>query len=91
VVQEATEPGVSSEFAETLRLTASLVDVNLDTSRWGVSARMSRRLTKHIYASLRYTYNEQTSKATTAGSTSDFSNHLVSLGVQYKFDRWRLW
>ena len=52
---------------------------------------MSRRLTKHIRASLRYRYNEQSSKADTAGSSSDFKNHLVTLGVQYDFDRWHLW
>jgi hypothetical protein len=91
VVGPATEPGVNPLFAETVGLTASIFDRVLDTSRWGVSARMTRRLTKHLYASLRYAYNEQTSKAATAGSTSDFSNNLVTLGVEYNFERWRLW
>jgi len=93
VVDNATsDPGtISDEFAETIGLTARIVDRSLDTKRWGVSARMSRRITKHIYASLRYSYNQQTSKADTVGSTSDFSNHLVTFGVQYDFDRWHLW
>ena len=72
-------------------LTSTKVQRSLDTNRWGVSARMSRRITKHIRASLRYTYNEQTSASDTAGRSSDFSNHLVTLGVQYDLDRWHLW
>jgi hypothetical protein len=77
--------------AQSLGLTATTVRQSLDTNRWGVAARMSRRITKHIRANFRYTYNEQTSKSDTAGSSSDFSNHLVTLGVQYDFDRWHLW
>ncbi len=79
------------DAAESIGLTARTVDSSLDTNRWGVSARMSRRLTKRIHASLRYAYNEQTSKSGTTGSSSDFSNHLVTLGVKYNFDRWHLW
>ena len=63
----------------------------LDTDRWGVGMRVERRLTKHIRASLRYLYNEQTSKDRSAGSSSDFSNHIITLGVQYDFDPWHLW
>jgi hypothetical protein len=77
--------------AESIGFTSRKVNRALDTNRWGVSARMTRRLTKHIRASLRYSYNEQDSKSDTAGSDSDFSNHLVTLGVQYDFDRWHLW
>jgi hypothetical protein len=77
--------------AESVGLTATTVKQSLDTNRWGVAARMTRRITKHISASLRYTFNQQSSKSVTAGSSSDFSNHLVSLGVQYDFDRWHLW
>ena len=77
--------------AQSVGLTATTVKQSLATNRWGVAARMSRRLTKHIRASLRYTYNEQSSKTDTAGSSSDFSNHLVTLGVEYDFDRWHLW
>jgi len=82
---------VNPLFAETVSLTARLSDRALDTKRWGVSVRMARRLSKHLRASLRYAYNEQTSKSGTAGSSSDFSNHLVTVGVQYDFDRWHLW
>ncbi len=71
--------------------TARTVERALDTDRWSVGLRMERRLTKHIRASLRYRYNEQSSEWRTAGSASDFSNHLVTLGVQYDFDRWHLW
>jgi hypothetical protein len=93
VVQEATsDPGtINDAFAETVGLTSSKVTRALDTDRWGVAVRMSRRITKHMRASLRYTYNEQTSKDDTLGTSSDFSNHLVTLGVQYDFDRWHLW
>jgi hypothetical protein len=63
----------------------------IDTDRWGVGIRMERRLTKHIRASLRYRYNQQSSGFRTVGRSSDFSNNLVTLGVHYDFDRWHLW
>ena len=59
--------------------------------RWGVGIRMERRLTKHIRASLRYRYNQQSSGFRTVGRSSDFANNLVTLGVHYDFDRWHLW
>lgn len=71
--------------------TTRTVDRALDTDRWSVGVRMERRLTKHIRASFRYRYNEQSSRFRTAGSRSDFSNNLVTVGVQYDFDRWDLW
>lgn len=91
---------IDNRFAETVLadpaatltgLTSRLVDRSLDTDRWGVSMRMARRLTKNIDASLRYTYSKQSSRSNTVGSTSDFGNHLVTLGVQYNFNRWHLW
>jgi hypothetical protein len=93
VVQPATsDPGtINDAFAETVALTSSKVQRALNTDRWGVSAQMTRRITKHIRASLRYSYNEQTSRDDTLGTSSDFSNHLVTLGVQYDLDRWHLW
>jgi opacity protein-like surface antigen len=90
VVEEITDPPYSTA-AQSVGLTARTVNRVLDTNRWGVSARMSRRITKHLGANLRYSYNEQHSKQNTAGSSSDFGNHLVTLGVQYEFDRWHLW
>jgi hypothetical protein len=81
----------SYELAHSNAYTVRTVENNLDTDRWSVGMRMERRLTKHIRASLRYRYNEQTSSYDTAGSRSDFGNHLVTLGVQYDFDRWHLW
>jgi hypothetical protein len=98
VVRNTTVPGLDPRIAETIPdgdpltgLTSKEIKNALDTNRWGVGVRMSRRLTKHIRASLRYIYNEQHSKSGTAGNISDFSNHLVTLGVQYDFDRWHLW
>jgi hypothetical protein len=83
--------GSDFELAHAAAFTTRTVNNTLDTDRWGVGMRMERRLTKHIRASLRYRYNKQNSKWRTAGSSSDFSNNLVTLGVQYDFDQWHLW
>ena len=68
-----------------------LVNQNIDTIRWGASTRLTRRFTKRLEGSLRYTYADQSSKTGTAGASSDFQDHLVTLGIQYNFDRWNLW
>jgi hypothetical protein len=83
--------GSDFELAHAAAFTTRTVNNTLDTDRWGVGMRMERRLTKHIRASLRYRFNKQNSKWRTAGSSSDFSNNLVTLGVQYDFDQWHLW
>ncbi|MEE2679562.1 MAG: hypothetical protein VX546_13355 [Myxococcota bacterium] len=67
------------------------ISQDIDTIRWGASARVTRQIAKHFQVSLRYTYASQTSKQNTLGLSSDFQDHLVTLGVQYNFDRWSLW
>ena len=67
------------------------ISQDIDTIRWGASARVTRQVAKHFQVSLRYTYASQTSKQDTLGLSSDFQDHLVTLGVQYNFDRWSLW
>ena len=47
--------------------------------------------TRNLSSGLRYTFNRQTSEANTAGGFSDFDDHLITLNVQYDFDRWNIW
>jgi hypothetical protein len=62
----------------------------IDTNRWGISTQLAHRLTRHIEVALRYRFNQQFSASGTLGSPSDFGDHLVTLGVQYDFDRYSL-
>lgn len=71
--------------------TTRRVNQSIDTTRWGVQARIRRRFTRNLSSGLRYTFNRQTSEVNTAGGFSDFDNHLITLNVQYDFDRWNLW
>ena len=64
---------------------------DVDTQRWGVSARLDRVLGRNATASLSYSYNEQSSKSRSRGSRSDFGDHLVTVGFQYNFDPIRAW
>ena len=70
---------------------SALINQDINTIRWGAQARVVRRIAEHFQVSLRYTYTSQTSEANTLGLTSDFDDHLVTLAVQYNFDRWNLW
>jgi hypothetical protein len=79
------------DIAQSVFLSSTIVDTALDTNRWGVMARLTRRISRNLDASLRYAFNQQTSKERTAGRRSDFDDHLITLGVVYTFDRWRLW
>jgi hypothetical protein len=67
------------------------VSQSIDTTRWGIQARIRRRITQNLSSGLRYTFNRQSSRASTAGSFSDFDDHLITLNVQYDFDRWNAW
>jgi opacity protein-like surface antigen len=82
---------LNPQYAESVELSSAIINNALDTNRWGVMARLTRRITRNLDASLRYAFNQQASKQGTAGRRSDFDDHLVTLGVVYTFDRWRLW
>ena len=70
---------------------SQLYNQSVDTTRWGVSTRLTRRLTRHLSTSIRYTFNRQQSAKDSAGGFSDFNDHLVTLNIQYDFDRYDLW
>jgi hypothetical protein len=63
----------------------------VDTERWGVGARISRKFGRHLEASLRLRYNKQSSKSRSRGSASDFDNYLAILGVRYTFAPIEVW
>lgn len=85
-------PSNSLVYAKTTgNLVSAVTNQSVDTVRWGASARLARRITANLTASLRYTYNRQSSQRTTAGRQSDFENHIVGIGVQYFLDPWELW
>ena len=80
-------PGVAAETVEFVGLTS---DNAIDTNRYGVRMDLTRRITRHLQAGLRYSYNKQQSRSRSLGSPSDFDNHLVTLGIQYEFDQYSL-
>jgi hypothetical protein len=90
VGQLLSDPGFALAVA-TNQLIQTVTNQDLDTNRWGAGAAVSRRITENLQASIRYTYNNQTSAGGTAGASSDFDDHLVSLGIVYAFDRYNLW
>jgi len=71
-------------------LTSRTVNNNIDTIRWGLGASVDYRITRQLSAGVRYKFNSQDSRRGSAGSFSDFGNHLVTVGVQYDFDRYSL-
>jgi hypothetical protein len=91
VVENAPLPTDGTPIAQSTGLTSSVIDQAIDTIRWGVSARVERKLTKHIFVALRYSFNRQESAKGSFGNFSDFNDNIVALSVQYDFDRWRLW
>jgi hypothetical protein len=89
VVEPSTvDPTIAQATGELIQ---TVVNQELDTNRWGASAALSRRLTENLRVSVRYIFNIQSSQSGTAGSVSDFDDHLVSLGIVYDFDRFNLW
>ena len=98
VVSRTVENGCSTssggsldcDLAQTSALISRESSNAIDTNRWGVSTQLAHRLTRHIEVGLRYRFNQQLSADGTLGSPSDFGDHLVTLGVQYDFDRYSL-
>jgi len=63
----------------------------LDTQRWGAGSVLSYAITRNLLGSLRYQYNKQDSKGDSAGNSSDFDAHIVTLGFQYSLDPIEVW
>jgi hypothetical protein len=63
----------------------------LDTQRWGAGAVISKAITRHLSASLRYQYGKQRSQRNSAGGFSDFDDHIVTMGVNYSLDPIKVW
>ena len=63
---------------------------NSDITSWGARVQLNRRLTRHLRAGVRYSYNKQSSSGRVVGGFSDFDNHLVTIGLQYDFDQFSL-
>jgi hypothetical protein len=63
----------------------------VDTERWGVGGRISRKIGRNLEAALRLRYNKQSSKSRSRGSASDFDNYLAILGIRYTFAPIEVW
>ena len=63
---------------------------NVSTMRWSVRGNLDRRLTRHLRAGVRYSYNNQNSDRGTSARVSDFDDHIITVGIQYDFDRYSL-
>jgi hypothetical protein len=84
------DPDLVGLAVPTGALISERVSTNLDTNRWGVGVFLDRLLTRHLRAGIRYSFNRQESSENTIGSVSDFDNHIVTIGIQYDFDRYSL-
>jgi DNA-binding XRE family transcriptional regulator len=93
VVVNAVVPGSSTGalVAMITGLTSQTVNSSVDTNRYTVAWRLTRRITKRFNVSTRYTYVKQQSAPNSNAVTSDFDDHLVTLNFQYDFDRWNMW
>ena len=69
----------------------STQDVEIDTNRWGVAARITHQLFKRtsLYGQVRY--DQQDSKKNSLGATSDYENFLATFGVRHVFEPIPLW
>ena len=83
--------GGGFRVAKSLKLTSVLINDDVDTQRWGITALLTRVVSRNADSFLRYSYNEQSSKTRTRGSGTDFGDHLVTVGFQYNFDPIRVW
>ena len=45
-----------------------------------------KQITRNFSGSLRYQYGKQSSQGNSAGSTTDFDAHIVTLGFNYTLD-----
>ena len=77
--------------AETSNLTSRTFDDDVDTQRWRVAARILREVGRNSTALLRYSYNEQSSASRSRGTSSDFANHLLTVGFRYRFEPIKVW
>ena len=64
---------------------------DLDTQRWGAGAVLNKQITRNFSGSLRYQYSKQSSQGNSAGSTTDFDAHIVTLGFNYSLDPIKVW
>jgi hypothetical protein len=69
----------------------STQNVDINTDRWGVAARITHQLFKNtsLYGQVRY--DEQSSRGDTLGNASDFENFLATFGVRHVFEPIPLW
>jgi hypothetical protein len=63
----------------------------LDTQRWGAGTVLSKQITRNFAGSLRYQYAKQNSASNSAGSSTDFDDHIVTLGFNYSLDPIKVW
>jgi hypothetical protein len=91
VVEDQLLGGGPTVIAQAVGLSSTVLQDSLDTNRWGVSTRLARRINDNLVVSTRYSFNRQSSRSGTVGRFSDFDDHIVTLAVEYDFDRWRLW
>ena len=63
----------------------------LDTQRWGAGTVLSKQITRNFAGSLRYQYAKQSSAGNSPGSSTDFDDHIVTLGFNYSLDPIKVW
>ncbi len=76
--------------ARSFQLATERVSEDVDITTWGVRAELTRRITRHLRAGVRYSYIDQETTRDSAVSVTEFTNHLVTVGIQYDFDQYSL-
>jgi predicted porin len=66
-------------------------NVDINTDRWGVAARITHALFKNTTLYGQVSYDEQDSQSDSLGSGSDFENFLATFGVRHVFEPIPLW
>jgi len=86
-------PPLDSSFVAALQGDLQTIKTNntVNTERWGVGARISRKIGRNLEAALRLRYNKQSSKGRSRGNASDFDNYLAILGIRYTFAPIEVW
>ena len=69
----------------------STVSNQIDTQRWGLAGWIERTITPNLDANLRISFNQQSSRSGSAGSSTDFNEFSVIFGFSYAFDPIEVW
>jgi hypothetical protein len=63
----------------------------IDSQRWAIAGLIRRTITPNLDVNLRASFNQQSSRSGTAGSSTDFNEFSVIFGFSYAFNPIEVW